>query len=427
MRFHGYFGLDSRVIWSGIGVLMLAVATGGYAAEPGNTAEQIFFESGVRGGLVVHLGVGDGRLTAALRPEESYLVQGLDTCPDRVSAARAWLQKEGLYGPVSVDTFDGRSLPYVSDTVNLLVAHDLGQVAREEVHRVLSPGGVVCVWEDGRWQTYREAWPEDIGEWTHFLQDACGNAVARDSRVGPPERLQWVAGPRWSRSHEIPTSVNAVVTSGGRLFTIIDQAPAGVYRKLPWQANLVARDAFNGTRLWSLPMEDWQPELGVEFGRGDRWHLHHTIPRRLVAQGERVYVTRGFLGSPVSVLDAATGETLVAALPGTQGTDEMLLSDGVLLVKVPEELTVGATVRYGQGAPHDTLAAVDVESGELLWRQERVRVVPYALSAQAGRLVYHNLEELVCLELRTGRELWRTPNEIGFTGISAWRASGVCI
>ncbi len=415
MRFSGFFTLDWRVLGGWIGVLAMAAAIGGDAAEPQETAEQILSVSGVQGGLVVHVGSGDGRLTAALRPHDRFLVHGLDTCPDRVSEARGWLHEEGGYGPVSLDTFDGQNLPYVSDTVNLLVAHELGQVTREEVHRVLAPGGVACVWQDGRWQAFREAWPEDIGEWTHFLQDACGNAVAQDTRVGPPERLRWVAGPRWSRSHEIPTSVNGVVTSGGRIFTIIDEGPTGVYRKLPWQAKLVARDAFNGTRLWSVPMEDWQPELGVQFGRGDRWHLHHTIPRRLVARGDRVYVTRGFLDSPVSVLDAATGETLVPALPGTQGTDEMLLSDGVLVVKVPQELTVGATVRYGQGAPHDTLAAVDVESGELLWEKERVQVVPYALSAQAGRLVYHNLEELVCLDLRTGRELWRAPNEIGFT------------
>jgi outer membrane protein assembly factor BamB len=42
-------------------------------------------------------------------------------------------------------------------------------------------------------------------------------------------------------------------------------------------------------------------------------------------------------------------------------------------------------------------------------------VVPNALSAQAGRVVYHNLEELVCLDARSGSEVWRAPNVIGPT------------
>jgi outer membrane protein assembly factor BamB len=398
---------------------MVAATTAGepLAAKANHqaAAEAIYEATGVRGGLVVHLGCGDGRLTAALRAGESYLVHGLDTDPARVEQTRALLHARGLYGPVSAAAFNGRDLPYVGDTVNLLVAADLGEVATEEVRRVLAPGGVAYVRQEGRWQKTVKPRPAELGEWTHFLHDAGGNAVAPDARVGPPRRLRWVAEPRWSRSHEIPTSVQGVVTASGRLFTIFDEAPAGVYRGLPWRVHLVARDAFNGVLLWKTPLRDWQPESGAQFGRGDRWQMHHTIPRRLIAEGERVYVTLGFLDSPVSVLDAATGRVLVEALDGTRGADEMLLCDGVLVVKIPEELSVGASVRYGRDAPHDTLCALDAATGKLLWRKERVRVVPYALSALSGRVVYHNLEELVCLDARTGEERWRTPNDVGAT------------
>ena len=160
-------------------------------------------------------------------------------------------------------------------------------------------------------------------------------------------------------------------------------------------------------------MRGWQPEFGT--GTGNRWNIHHTIPRRLVAEGDRVYVTLGFLDSPVSVLDAATGEILTEALEGTQGTDEMILSDGVLIVKITKERSVAATARIGKDALDDTLAAVDVDTGKQLWRKENTRVVPYALSAQAGRVVYHNLDELVCLDAKTGDEVWRAPNVIGST------------
>ncbi|MHC4329385.1 MAG: hypothetical protein ACYSWW_14830, partial [Planctomycetota bacterium] len=129
-----------------------------------------------------------------------------------------------------------------------------------------------------------------------------------------------------------PSSANAVVTSGGRIFTIFDESITGVYRKLPQRCSLIARDAANGVLLWKEPMRQWQPEFGT--GTGNRWNIHHTIPRRLIAQGDRVYVTLAFLDSPVSVLDAATGEILTEALEGTKGTDEMILSDGVLIVKI---------------------------------------------------------------------------------------------
>ncbi len=392
-----------------------ASATAEVPSTPAESARAVLAESGVRGGLVVHLGCVDGERTAALWADDRYLVHGLDTDPERVAKARELLHARGLYGPVSVDLFDGRNLPYVTDTVNLLVAEDLGDVPLDEVRRVLAPLGVACLRRGDGWESIAEPWPDDIGQWTHFLHDAGGNAVSPDRRVGSPTRLRWVAGPRWSRSHETPTSVNAVVSARGRVFMIFDEAPAGVYRNLPWKANLIARDAFNGTLLWKVPMRGWQPEHGIEVGRGDRWQMHHTIPRRLIAEGDRVYVTLGFLDSPVSVLDAASGEILVEALEGTRGTDEMLLSDGVLVAKIPKELSIGAAARFGRDAPHDTLAAVDTATGKLLWQKDRVRVIPYALSAQAGRLVYHNVEELVCLDLRTGEELWRTPNDVGVT------------
>jgi len=392
--------------------LWMAMAAGSVSAQP-LTADAIYEATGVQGGLVVHLGCGDGRLTAALRANDRYLVHGLDSDAACVAKTRELLHAKGLYGPVSADVFDGQHLPYVGDLVNLLVADDLGEVTMDEVLRVLAPEGVAYVRRGDGWQKTVKPRPADIDEWSHFLHDAGGNAVANDKQIGPPKRLRWVAGPRWCRSHEFPTSVNVVVTAGGRIFTIFDEGPTGVYRKLPQRCKLVARDAANGVLLWKVPMRRWQPEFGT--GTGNRWNMHHTIARRLVAGGDRVYVTLGFLDSPVSVLDAATGEILTEALPGTRGTDELILSDGVLIVKITKGRSVPATERFGPEALDDTLAAVDVATGKLLWRKEHVRVIPYALSAQAERVVYHDMEALVCLDAKTGRSIWRVPYQIPST------------
>jgi len=385
------------------------------AAQPAlaTSAKEILDATGVKGGLVVALGWDDPALLTGLRASDAFLVQGLATDAEKVRAARQRIQRLGLYGRVAVDRFDGKRLPFVRDLARLVVAWDLGGVPMAEVRRVLAPGGVAYVRQGGAWQKSVKPRPADIDEWSHFLHDASGNAVARDTQIGPPKGLRWVAEPRWSRSHEFPSSVNAVVTAGGRIFTIFDEAPCGVYRKLPQKCRLIARDAASGVLLWKVPMQQWQMKFGT--GWGGRWGIHHTIPRRLVAEGDRVYVTLRFLDSPVSVLDAATGKVLVEALEGTRGTDEMVLSGGILVAKITKGRSVAATARFTKAALHDTLAAVDVKTGKQLWRKENIRVVPYALSAAAGRVVYHDMDALVCLDARTGAEVWRTPNPMAAT------------
>jgi len=104
------------------------------AAEAANAPERalatkILDEAGVTGGLIVHVGCGDGKLSAALRANDGYLVHGVDVSADTVDAARTHIQSLGLYGPVSVDTFDGEHLPYADNLVNLVVASGKGRSA----------------------------------------------------------------------------------------------------------------------------------------------------------------------------------------------------------------------------------------------------------------------------------------------------------
>ena len=94
-------------------------------------AEQILSATGVQGGLIVHLGCGDGKLTAALRAGDGYLVHGLDADRANVARARAYVESLGLYGDVAIDEWVGPALPYADNLVNLLVAEDLGEVSME--------------------------------------------------------------------------------------------------------------------------------------------------------------------------------------------------------------------------------------------------------------------------------------------------------
>ena len=167
--------------------------------------------------------------------------------------------------------------------------------------------------------------PKNTDEWTHFLHDAGGNAVARDEVVGPPRSVQWIAGPRHTRSHEHIPGIYALVSTGGRIFYIADEAPIASIRHPPrWR--LVARDAYNGILLWKRPISTWFPHI-VNWGVTPA-----QLQRKLVAVGNRVYVTLG-LHAPLSAVDALTGEVL-KRYEQTEGTEEVLCHKGILLLTV---------------------------------------------------------------------------------------------
>ena len=115
------------------------------AAADAEPIGQLIDQSSVTGGLIVHLGCNQGVHTAALRTGEQFLVHGLDTDWEDVTAAREHLKSLGVYGNVSVDRWDGKHLPYVDNSVNAIVAEEPCDLSRDELLRVLCPRGVAYV------------------------------------------------------------------------------------------------------------------------------------------------------------------------------------------------------------------------------------------------------------------------------------------
>ncbi len=383
--------------------------------EPSSRAQQILEITGVTGGLIVHLGCGDGRLTAALQAGESYRVHGLAADGDQVAAARRHVQSLGVYGPVSIDRIAGSRLPYIDNLVNLVLAEEPGElgISMDEILRVLCPGGVAYIRQEGVWSKTVKPRPEEMDEWTHALYDATNNPVAHDT-VGPPRRLQWVAGPRWSRHHDHMSSVSSVVSSGGRLFYVIDEgSPTSIF--LPSQWVLIARDAFNGQTLWKRPIANWHTQL---------WPLKSgpaQLARRLVAVGDTVYAVLDVDG-PLVALDAATGATL-RTYPGTQATEEILVCDGVLFAVVrPEGVDSEmhgtgyeslAQVRqhrrdwrWGQEAER-AIVALEANGGDPLW-QAQMPIAQSTLAVDSQGVYLYDGERLVCLDRTDGTLRWES-------------------
>ena len=380
---------------------------------PNEEVRRILSATDVNGGLVVHFGCGDGKLIAELGAHDRYIVHGLDAGAENVAKARARIRAQGLDGRVSADRFDGRKLPYIDNLVNLFLARDLGDLPAAEVQRVLRPNGVALVNKNGRWSKTVKPWPKQIDEWPHYLHDPQGTMVSSDEVVSLPRRLQWVGGPKWMRNHDFMSSLSGMVSSGGRIFYIVDEGLRNhIY--LPTRWTVVARDAFNGTILWKRRIDSWFPHtFPFKSGPG---HL----PRRIVADGDRVYVTLG-ITAPLSVLDAATGET-IRTCERTEATEEIVLSDGVLYLLVDpdkgpfpyrhasdnrgaERNRVNREFGWSKQSPNRLVTAVSAGTGEVLWRHEN-NVAPLTLALDRQNVFFYDGEHVVALDRRTGRKRW---------------------
>ncbi len=384
--------------------------------------------AGVRGGLIVHVGCGGGEVTATLRANAGCVVHGLETDANKVAAARKHIRSKGLYGPVSVRRWVGGRLPYADDLVNMILVDCEMPDAAREILRVLAPNGVAVVRESvgkgwlakvaprvtpvgGGFVKFTKPWPGEIDQWSHYLHGPDNNAVARDSRIKPPDSMQWKAGPMWCRSHEYNSSVAALVSANGRMFFIMDQGLRGIIqiydknKRFPPRWALVARNAFNGVKLWQRPMKDWSPSEWNNYGFRSNPLV---LPRRLVAVKDRLYATLSYRG-PVTMLDAATGKTL-ATFANTADAHEMIVADGVLILRVRDAGDTAAKREWTE--VREYVMAVDAQTGRTLWKHKAANsLVPLTLAATDGRVCYHTYSHIVCSDLKTGRELWRSASQ----------------
>jgi len=391
-----------------IGALVLLALFGTIctAAEPPRISKQ----TGIQSGLAVQIGCDGLDAMESLANYGGFLIQVLDDDSDAVSKARQVIADKDLSDKIWISPFDERRLPFADNVVNLFVADANTSVPAAEIERVLAPRGVALI---GGEESEKPV-PPEIDEWTHHLHDPSGNAVAKDRVVGPPEYLQWAAKPLWSKHHNATANVNAMVSARGRVFAICEESPVSIDPALmPDQWNLVARDAFNGILLWRTPIELWGTKAWNAAHPHGRNNQPTHIGRRLVAVGNRVYVTLGY-NEPISELDAATGKVL-RILDGTQYTDAILCKDEKLILSINK----GPQAASRNKPPvHKEVAVLDLTSGKMLWRKgdyvglqsktgDMNRINHLTVAVGEDRLFFFdNQKEIVCLSIKDGKELW---------------------
>ncbi len=226
-------------------------------------------------------------------------------------------------------------------------------------------------------------------------------------------------------------SINSMVSTKGRLFTVEDMGSAE-HPALPGKQALVARDAYNGVVLWRAMFSDWHPiyirnkEMPVQ------------LQRRLAAVGDVVYCTPGY-SAPITVFDAATGR-VIKKHARTAGTVEFVHDRGVLFVVTGDQSDISEALAdparsplntslfrreaYGPliqrpAEPQNEILAIDAESGNELWKISGADTKGYegaTLGAIGDRVVFATSTELACLDRATGKALWRVPAPIVLRG-----------
>lgn len=372
--------------------IVLAVAAGLFAAclpSPGHATTPDL--SACKGGVIVHVGCGNGDLLRAYGLQEEFAAIGLCGSRTAADALRSTLRAEGYGSRVLVDEWNGTNLPFVDNFVSALVLEDAPALADAEALRAVAPGGRIYRPSGGSWVASVKPYPADMDEWTHFDHAADANPISADRLVGPPRQLQWRAKPSWTKLHFACPAVHVMVAGGGRFFAIVDEGPTGVIGGgFPEKFALVARDAFSGKFLWRQPLSPWGSAVW-NFGRfywGGTMNpgVTDSAQRRLVVDGDRLYTVLGYNG-PVVALDAATGEVL-RTFPGTEGCTRIQCHNGRLYVA-------------GLPAPKKILV-LDPATGAEIWSSN----LSADFSIRNNRLCLLLWKNMVALDATTYAELW---------------------
>ncbi len=368
------------------------------AADGRATTETLLSFEELRPGLCVSIGGTDGELSSELAVAGKYHVHCLTSDRTYVEKVRQYAVSKGLYGQVVVDYSPLTYLPYPDNLVNVLVVENFAVLQKKgltvkDIMRVVAPESAAVfanvpvdfkqlvnqagykgavIHQKGIWTQLIKPWPEGMDEWPQQGHDAGRSSISSDQLVGPPNSVQWIAGDAWR--HE--SSPNPVVSTNGRIFS-----------SYPDQG-IVARDAFNGMKLWQRKA-------------APAWIA---TKDQLFAQLEKE--------GPLVALDARTGKTIRTYSFGGSNKSwppqaRIAYHDGILLTG-----TVGVIEAY------------DAKSGEELWHKEISNEKYLSLSKLAlyqsinqkriiaeGKifLTLSKTKEFLCLDLQSGKELWRSP------------------
>ena len=413
----------------GLLCLLLAPVTPVWAV----TAGDILKSAGTRApGLCVIVGCQDGKLAAGLA-REGMLVHALGLDGATVDRTRRYLQAEKLYGQATAELLGGKKLPYADNLVDLLVAEAQGTAPLSEIMRVLCPNGVAMTRgeephstrsarptslrgsksrvegelkaagfkgievteQSGFWKIVKP-WPPEMGDWTHTMGGPDNNRVSRDTAAGVPTGVRWIGGPNWPRGGR-KHSNSSIVSTDGRIFLLTYSAYSNLEKpceKYPFY--VVAKKAFNGIHLWEKPFKGQTQWRGYKPREGYRGAY-----APMAVKGDQLYLAEK---RHVVSLHGETGEEIMKSEPLENVPDTIILSGGHLIT-----------------ATHHHVYSLDPGTGKIRWKIDAVATDTMIADDKVFFLDHKEpFYDLVCLELKAGREIWCKNTEPWFPKELRW-------
>jgi outer membrane protein assembly factor BamB len=394
----------------------------GENAAAAAAAKEIVKKTGVTEGYAVDLGCGDGALAYELARLTTLHIYAVDPDPAKIAVARSRLEAAGLYGVrVTAHQADPAACPYPRYFANLVVSAT-GAAPAEAVDRLRRPfGGAACLGPAGGMRASFRGPLEGAGSWTHGYADAANTSCSADKLVRGPLTMHWFRDsdflmPQRHGRGPAPLSLD------GRL---IVEGLNGVR----------AVDAYNGRVLWEVKL----PKVLRAFNADHLMGVAGT-GGNMCATSDAVYV---HTGQRCVKLDPATGRQLAEFAPpahpdGKPGTWGYLACENGLLYGSlinPEHL-VKWSWKVGDMSEQFTessrLFAMDPATGSVKWSYAAKHSIRHNAVAIGGGRVHlidrptaeddrlddegwapdQRPGELVTLDAATGKELWRSTEDI---------------
>ena len=325
-------------------------------------AEEIIRKAGVRDGLCVDLGAGDGQLALALVQRTKLQICAVEKDAAKVAAARRLLDEAGVYGvQVTVHHADPAKVAYPKYFANLIVSSEslddnLDDPTQQQVRRMQRPyGGKTCTGPPGQMKVHTRGELAGAGSWTHQNSNAANTVCSMDRLVKGTLRMFWFR----DLNFEVPNRHG--------------QAPTPLahrgYLVVGGLDGLRALDAYNGRTLWTFELRGHLKDYNG---------IHHDVGvgetgGTFCLSDDSVYVKRD---EDCLRIDLATGKTIatfktpVKSDARNRSWGYLAYHDGILYGSVAnDEHTVSP--RYGLTKLRTESVlffAMDATTGELKWQ-----------------------------------------------------------
>jgi outer membrane protein assembly factor BamB len=374
-------------------------------------------------GYCVDLACGDGALAYELATRTKMHVYAIEKNAARAAEARNKLTLAGLYGVrVTVHLGDPARTHYPSHFANIVVsgrsaASGSGPVLASEVNRLLRPyGGMAVLGKPGAMEVTTSGPLENAGEWTHQYADAAGTICSDDTILKGPLGMVWFTDfnfqmPSRHGRGPAPLFRNGVLIAGG-------------------VNGLIGIDAYNGRRIWEFPVQDILKWYDSEQLAGTA-----VTNSNMCIGGENIYLRTG---GTCQVIDLQSGKKLKEIpIPGRTGVwgfiafeDDTLFGTRANDKHVVRQLYRNVSDMRTLLSESTELFALDPETGAQRWSYNALDSIRHnAVVIGGGRvcLIDRPLEKqdlagarkapggngtLLCLDAKTGRECWKTAEDV---------------